>query len=195
MPDPYEGAHGFVFLHDDDVRAPAEVIGQLRQNLRTPEDPDRPIFFAATFQGDFAGFAHFAADDVEGLADLTGSLLFDAGIRSDYAVEGVVHKHSQSLALKGPKRKSPRYCAICRVRTSEAPAVVLDAIAQEFDESEPFVGGSRVIGSFQLLIELGSDEEPDLRSAVERMLGVQGVAAAQVATTDTGRREDDGRSA
>ena len=195
MPEPYEGAHGFVFLHDDDVRAPAEVIGELRQHLRTLDRPDGPIFFAETFQGDFAGFAHFAADDLEGLAELTGSLLFDAGIHSDYAVEGVVYKHSQTSAPKGPKRKSPRFCAICRVRTSETPAVVLDAIGQEFDESEPFVGGSRVIGTFQLLIELGSDDEPGLQAAIERMLGVSGVAAAQVATTDTGRREDEGRSA
>ena len=195
MPEPYEGAHGFVFLHDDDVRAPAEVIGELRQHLRTLDRPDGPIFFAETFQGDFAGFAHFAADDLEGLAELTGSLLFEAGIHSDYAVEGVVYKHSQTSAPKGPKRKSPRFCAICRVRTSETPAVVLDAIGQEFDESEPFVGGSRVIGTFQLLIELGSDDEPSLQSAIERMLGVSGVAAAQVATTDTGRREDEGRSA
>ena len=195
MPEPYEGAHGFVFLHDDDVRAPAEVIGELRQHLRTLDRPDGPIFFAETFQGDFAGFAHFAAADLEGLAELTGSLLFEAGIHSDYAVEGVVYKHSQTSAPKGPKRKSPRFCAISRVRTSETPAVVLDAIGQEFDESEPFVGGSRVIGTFQLLIELGSDDEPSLQSAIERMLGVSGVAAAQVATTDTGRREDEGRSA
>jgi hypothetical protein len=195
VPDPYEGAHGFVFLHDDDMRAPAEVISELRQNLRTPENPDRPIFFADTFQGDFAGFAHFAADDLEGLANLTGSLLFDAGVHSDYAVEGVVYKHSRTLAPKGPKRKSPRFCAICRVRTSETPAVVLDAIGQAFDESEPFVGGSRVIGTFQLLIELGSDDDRSLQSAIERMLGVSGVAAAQIATTDTGRGEDEGRGA
>ncbi len=194
MPDPYEGAHGFVFLHDDDMRAPAEVIGELRQNLRTPDDPDRPVFFAATFQGDFAGFAHFAADDLEGLADLTGSLLFDAGIHSDYAVEGVYYKNARSVPM-APKRKSPRFCAICRVRTSETPAVVLDAIAREFDESEPFVGGSRVIGTFQLLIELGSDDEPSLEVAIERLLGVSGVTTAQVGTTDTGRREDEGRSA
>jgi hypothetical protein len=194
VPDPYKGAHGFVFLHDDDMRAPGEVIGELRRSLRTPDDPDQPVFFAATFQGDFAGFAHFAADDLEGLADLTGSLLFDAGIHSDYAVEGAFHKNSL-LEPMAPKRKSPRYCAICRVRTSERPAVVLDAIAREFDEGEPFVGGSRVIGTFQLLIELGTEDEPSLQVAIERLLGVSGVTAAQVGTTDTGRREAEGRSA
>jgi len=186
VPDPYEGAHGFVFLHEDDGRAPSEVIGDLREYVRTDDNPDLPVFFAATFEGDFAGFAHFAADDLEGLVELTGSILFDAGVRSDYATEGAFYKTASATAM-APKRKSPRFCAICRVRTSETPMVVLDAIAAEFEEREPFVGGSRVIASFQLLIELGAADEPSLWTAIERLRSLPGVHAVQVGTTDTGR--------
>ncbi len=169
-----------MFLHQDDPRPPSEVIDDLRQHL----DPDDgPVFFASTFEGDFAGFAHFAADDLEGLVDFTGSTLFDAGIRSDYATEGSVHRGAGGP--KGPKRKSPRYCAICRVRTNDRPKSVLAAIVEEFGDEEPFVGGSRVIARFPLLVELGSDDEPGLAEAIERLGNVPGVQAVKVGTTDT----------
>jgi hypothetical protein len=180
VPGPYEGVHGFLFLHEGDPRPPSEVIDELRQHL----DPDHgPVFFASTFEGDFAGFAHFAADDLEQLVDFTGSTLFDAGIRSDYATEGSVHRGAGGP--KGPKRKSPRFCAICRVRTNDRPKSVLAAIAEEFGDAEPFMGGSRVIARSPLLIELGSDDVPGLAEAIERLRNVPGVHAMKVGTTDT----------
>ncbi|HEY5906004.1 MAG TPA: hypothetical protein VIX39_09340 [Actinomycetota bacterium] len=180
MPGPYEGVHGFVFLYEGDPRPPSEVIDDLLQHL----DPDHgPVFFASTFEGDFAGFAHFAADDLEQLVDFTGSTLFDAGIRSDYATEGSVHRGAGGP--KGPKRKSPRFCAICRVRTNDRPKLVLAAIAEEFGDAKPFMGGSRVVARFPLLIELGADDEPGLTAAIERLGNVSGVQAMKVGTTDT----------
>lgn len=180
MPGPYEGVHGFVFLYEGDPRQPSEVIDDLLQHL----DPDYgPVFFASTFDGDFAGFAHFAADDLEGLVNFTGSTLFDAGIRSDYAAEGSVFQ--SAIGLKGPKRKSPRFCAICRVRTNDRPMDVMVAIAEEFGDEKPFIGASRVIARFPLLVELGSDDESGLAEAIERLRNVPGVHAMKVGTTDT----------
>lgn len=180
MPGPYEGVHGFVFLYEGDPRPPSEVIEDLLQHL----DPDHgPVFFASTFDGDFAGFAHFAADDLEGLVNFTGSTLFDAGIRSDYATEGSVHQ--SAIGPKGPKRKSPRFCAICRVRTDDRPANVLADIAEEFGDEQPFMGGSRVIARFPLLVELGADDETGLAEAIERLGEVPGVRGMKVGTTDT----------
>jgi len=184
VPGKYVGIHGFVFLHEGDPRPPSEVIDDLLQYL----DPDRgPVFFASTFEGDFAGFAHFAADDLEALVDFTGSTLFDAGIRSDYATEGSVYR--SGIGPKGPKRKSPRFCAICRVRTNDRPKSVLAAIAEAFGDEEPFMGGSRVIARFPLLVELGSDDESELATAIERLGNVSGVHAMKVGTTDTGKAE------
>jgi hypothetical protein len=186
MPAPYEGVHGFVFLYQDDPADPSDVIRDLLEHL----DPDHgPVFFASLFEGDFAGFAHFAADDLEGLVDFTGSQLFDAGIRSDYATEGAVHKDTAGTP-KGPKRKSPRFCAICRVRTTDRPKLVLQQIANAFGDKRPLMGASRVIGGFQLLVELGSNDPDALEQAIERLRKVPGVGVAQVGMTDTGQEEE-----
>jgi hypothetical protein len=187
MPGPYEGVHGFVFLYQDDPADPSDVIDSLLE-LRDPYQG--PVFFAALFEGDFAGFVHFAAGDLEGLVDFTGSRLFDAGVRSDYAVEGAVHR--DATGPRGPKRKSPRFCGICRVHTSDTPRSVLRAIASAFDGGRPLVGASRVIGGFQLLVELGADDPDELDRAIESLRSVPGVETVEVGTTDTGQRVDPG---
>lgn len=186
MPGPYEGVHAFAFLYDSDERPPAEVIAELQEDL---DKQHGPVFFAALFDGDFAGFAHVAQDDASDLVDYANSRLFDAGIRSDYATEGRVFIGGGGP--KGPKRKSPRFCGICRVKTNQRPATVLDRIAAEFDDDEPFVGGSNVIGRFQLLIELGADDKDTLRDAIERLKGVDGVHRMKVGIADTGEGSDD----
>lgn len=186
MPGPYEGTHAFVFLHDDDERPPAEVIDELREDL---DKEHGPVFFAHLFEGDFAGFAHFAQDGLTELVDYANSRLFDAGIRSDYATEGATYIGGG--LPRGPKRKSPRYCAICRVKTNQRPATVLEAIADAFGGEEPFVGGSRVIARFQLLIELGTDDGFDsLRDAVAVLEGVDGVQRVRYAVADTGEHPE-----
>jgi hypothetical protein len=189
MPGPYEGVHGFVFLYAEGDTRPAEVIENLLEHVDREKGP---VFFASLFEGDFEGFAHFAGDGLLGLVDFIGSELFDAGVRSDVVTEGSVH--SNGLVQMGPKRKSPRYCAICRVHTTDKPKPVLDAIAEAFDNSEPFVGASRVIGGFPLLVELGSDDEGMLSEAIERLRNVSGVGDVLVGRTDT-RHEEQGSSA
>ena len=126
----YEGVHAFLFLHKNDPVPPADVIGAVEQY----KGDGGPVFFAAEFRGDFAGFVHFAADTLEELMDFKDHELFDAGVRSDYVAEGTVLGAADAQP-KGPKRHSPRYCAICRVRTTETPDEVLDAIAEAFDET------------------------------------------------------------
>lgn len=193
MPEPYEGVHGFVFLYVDDANPPGEVIEEIRKCLT----PEGHVFFASPFDGDFAGFAHFSADDLLGLVDFIDTELFDAGVRSDYATEGaVLQKPDVLMTPMGPKRKSPRFCAICRVRTTERPGDVLVRIAEAFDYGEPLVGASRVIGTFPLLVELGSDDEDGLADAIDRLRGVRGIAdGTQVATTDTGSTAEQASSA
>ena len=187
MPGPYQGVHAFVFLYEGDNPDPATVIEQLQPDL----DPEHgPVFFASLFEGDFQGFAHFAADDLEGLVDYTGSFLFDAGIRSDYATEGSVYKNSQGQR-RGPKRRSPRYCAICRIRCERRPRVVLEDIAKEFNDNRPFMGAARVIGAFQLLVELGSNFEDKLDLAITRLGSVAGVDEMLLAKADTGEGDDE----
>jgi hypothetical protein len=178
----YEGVHAFLFLHKNDPVPPADVIRAVEQY----KHDGGPVFFAAEFRGDFAGFVHFAADTLEELMDFKDHELFDAGVRSDYVAEGTV-LGAADVQPKGPKRHSPRYCAICRVRTTQRPDEVLDVIAEAFDRDEPLVGASRVIGRFPLLVELGSEDQSELEGAIERLRNVDGVNgdAMQVGTVDT----------
>ena len=150
----YQGVHAFLFLHKNDPVPPADVIRAVEQY----KHDGGPVFFAAEFRGDFAGFVHFAADTLEELMDFKDHELFEMReFAPDYVAEGTV-LGAADVQPKGPKRHSPRYCAICRVRTTRRPDEVLDAIAEAFDRDEPLVGASRVIGRFPLLVELGSVE-------------------------------------
>ena len=89
----------------------------------------------------------------------------------------------------GPKRHSPRFCGICRVRTTEKPLSVMAAIGEAFGNEEPLIGASLVIGRFSLLVELGSDDMDELNEAIERLRGVPGVGDIRVGTADTGAEE------
>jgi hypothetical protein len=187
VPGPYEGVHGFVFLYDGDPTSPSEVIERVREHLNPSMGP---VFFASLFDGDFAGFAHFAADDLPKLVDFAGDDMFAAGVRSDFATEGTVLKNGLAQPM-GPKRHSPRFCAICRVRTSVRPGPVLREIGKAFGEKRPLVGASRVIGNFHLLVELGTRDEDALAAGIDRLRNVSGVADMMVGTTDTGQDDEE----
>ena len=184
MPGKYEGKHMFLFLHANDARPPAEVIAELQKQVNHDEGP---LFFASLFEGEFAGFAHYAADHLSGLVDFIGTTLLELGVRSDLSTEGVVHK--AGAQPMGPKRQSPRFCGLCRVRTTDTPRDVMEAIGQAFGNEEPFVGASLVIGRFPMLVELGSDDMDELTDAIERLRGVPGIDDIRVGTADTGAEE------
>ncbi len=88
MTGPYEGVHGFLFLHEKDATPPAEVIEGLGKLL---DREHGPVFFASLFDGAFAGFVHYAADDLPALGQFVNDELFDLGVRSDHSTEAVVH--------------------------------------------------------------------------------------------------------
>ncbi len=184
MTGPYEGVHGFLFLHEKDATPPAEVIEGLGKLL---DREHGPVFFAALFDGAFAGFVHYAADDLPALGQFVNNELFDLGVRSDHSTEAVVH--TDGVKPMGPKRHSPRFCGICRVSTTEKPLSVMAAIGEAFGNDEPLIGASLVIGRFSLLVELGSDEMDELNEAIERLRGVPGVGDIRVGTADTGEEE------
>ena len=184
MTGPYEGVHGFLFLHEKDATPPEEVIEGLRKLVNRE---DGPVFFASLFDGAFAGFVHYAADDLPALGQFVNNELFELGVRSDNSTEAVVH--TDGIRPMGPKRQSPRFCGICRVRTTEKPLSVMAAIGETFGNEEPLIGASLVIGRFSLLVELGSDDMDELNAAIERLRGVPGVGDIRVGTADTGAEE------
>jgi len=184
MTGPYEGVHGFLFLHEKDATPPEEVIEGLTKLI---DREDGPVFFASLFEGAFAGFVHYAAPDLPALGQFVNNELFELGVRSDNSTEAVVH--TDGVKPMGPKRHSPRYCGICRVSTTEKPLSVMAAIGETFGNEEPLIGASLVIGRFSLLVELGSDDRGRLNEAIEQLRGVPGVGDMRVATADTGAEE------
>jgi hypothetical protein len=191
LPGPYEGVHIFAFLYEGDETPPAAVIEHLGHYI----DRERgPVYFAAVFDGDFQGFAHIVQDDTREGGNLVDGLLWDAGIRSDYVVEGQWHVNPQGHAM-GPTRNSPRFLAMARVSVSQRPSEVMGSIAayfgDELDEQgqsrSPFIGASTMIGGgFHLLVELGDDDREALNRYVESLSGVDGVGRVEVAVVDTG---------
>jgi hypothetical protein len=190
LPEKYSGVHAFLFLFEGDEIPPAALVDNLRPSIRRDAGP---VFFAATFEGDFQGFAHIAHDDTQAVGDLIDGQLWDAGVRSHYVTEGKYHvnRHSQPM---GPTRNSPRFLAIARVYVNQRPTQVMGNIAaffgDELDEYgqslSPFIGASTVIGGFHLLVELGDDDRQALDRHVESLRGADGVSRVEVAVTDTG---------
>lgn len=182
----YDGAHAFSFLYEGDEPPPEEVIENLRRDL----DPvNGPVYFASMFepltQGAFVGFAHVAGETLADLDDLIAARLWDAGVHSDNALEGSFYVNSQMQPM-GPKRQSPRYCVISRVQVNRRPKDVMRDIAKEFDEKEPFIGESHLIGRSRVLVELGADSRESLEGdALPRLRRVPGVAGDETSIADT----------
>lgn len=181
----YDGIHTFLFVScDDDPDARiAEIVKR-----KGPVDPDNgPLHFASVLEpgGDFCGFAHLSRPTPEEMGVLIAEDLWDAGIRSDYETEGVVHTNSSGVAM-GPKRRSPRFCAICRIRVQDRPLQVLRAIAARWNEDDPFIGGSQLLRRSRLLVELGDEDRGALDRHIAILRDFPGVVELKVGVADTG---------
>ena len=102
------------------------------------EFPNGRVLFASVLVGAHKGFAHVRADDgdLAALQRLLFEDLWAEGVRCEHAVEGPVYMPQGVNALpKGPKRKSPPFCALVRVRTDDDPIAVMNEIARRFGDS------------------------------------------------------------
>jgi hypothetical protein len=135
--------------------------------------------FASVLVGAHKGFAHVRADagDLAALQRLIYQDLWAEGVRCEHAVEGPVYMPQGANALpKGPKRRSPPFCALVRVRTDDDPTAVMNEIARRFGDADPFQGASVTFGSADLLVELAGDSLDAVRGPVLDVLrGTPGV--------------------
>jgi hypothetical protein len=160
-----------VFVHAFEGR-PSEGIGGLFGN--------ESVQFAGRFVGSFVGFGRVVAPDLETLQSWIDGQYWDAGVRSDWSV--VVKPSSLSI----PKRRSPDYCAMIRVRVAHDvdPEELLDRLDEHYHDTWEAMGyGAAVVsgGSFDLLVELGADSLPELWSRVRELRGQAGVARTATA--------------
>jgi len=172
---PYEGLHAFAFIRGVE---PGTRLREAVAALRAEEAPDRgPILFASEVVGPYVGFIHLAAD---GLPELQGTIaerLWARGLHAEHAVEWRVYEAAG--ATFGPKRGSPGFTALVRVWTEPGEALeVLERLGEHLGPpGELFKGASVVFGSFDILLELGSDESLSevMDPVLERLHGVEGI--------------------
>jgi hypothetical protein len=176
---PSEGLHAFAFIRGVE---PGTGIREAVEALWAEEAPDRgPILFASEVVGPYVGFVHLAA---EGLPELQGAIadrLWGRGLHAEHAVEWRVYEAAG--ATFGPKRWSPGFIALVRIWTEPGEALeVLERLGEHLGPpGELFKGASVVFGSFDILLQLGSDD--DLAELMDPVLGrlrrVEGIARTE----------------
>jgi hypothetical protein len=165
----YTGLHAFVFIKRvDPGRNIADVIEDIGGTEGTELRNGR-VMFASVCAGAYIGFAHVRVEDgdLAALQRLIYHDLWAEGVHCEHAVEGSVYQaQGADFEPKGPKRKSPPFCALVRVRTDDDPVAVMTEIARRFGDTDPFQGASVIFGSADLLIELAGDQLPAVSEPV-----------------------------
>jgi hypothetical protein len=175
----YSGLHAFVFIgRVDPGRDIAEVIDELG-GPDGREFPNGQVLFASVTVGAYIGFAHVRVEggDLAALQRLIYQDLWAEGVRCEHAVEGPVYTpQGVNARPMGPKRRSPPYCALVRVRTDDDPVAAMDEIAGRFQDADPFQGASVIFGTADLLVELaGESLEAVSAPVLDVMRGTPGV--------------------
>jgi hypothetical protein len=183
----YTGLHAFVFIDGVD---PGGNVADVVENLGGAEGREFAngrVLFASVLVGAYQGFAHVRTGDGD-LAALQRLVYYDLwaeGVRGEHAVEEPVYTPEGVNALpRGPKRKSPPFCALVRVRTDDDPIAVMNEIADRFGDDDPFQGASVTFGSADLLVELAGDSLDAVRGPVLDVIrGTPGVVWTKTSFT------------
>jgi hypothetical protein len=158
--DNYTGLHAFVFMNGvDPGRNIADVIDDIG-GAEGRQFPNGRVMFASVFVGSYIGFAHVRArdGDLAALQRLIFHDLWAEGVRGEHTIEGPVYSPmGTEFKPKGPKRKSPPFCALVRARVDRDPMSVMMEIANRFQDTDPFQGASVIFGKADILIELAGE--------------------------------------
>jgi len=139
------------------------------------------VRFVAQFTGEYKIFVAVEADTLEELQTAIAENYIPAGLQSQSV------KLDVSSRIEAPKRGSPDYCAIVKVKTNGDPEQVLGAIDDAFEEryqqDEPdhhlfSYGACTVVPGpdFQILVDLGADSFQEvIRTAKVDLRAVDGV--------------------
>jgi hypothetical protein len=156
----YTGLHAFAFIDGvDPGRNVADVVEDIG-GVEGREFPNGRVMFASVTVGAYKGFAHVRVDqgDLAALQRLIFEDLWAEGVRCEHAVEGPLYTpQGVNATPMAPKRKSPPFCALVRVRTDDDPIAVMNEIARRFGDTDPFQGASVTFGTADLLVELAGD--------------------------------------
>ena len=179
-PHAYDGVHGFVYIHPQG-KAPEDVVRDVRK-LGKPR-----VYYASTFVGDdYPAFAHISASTLRKLQDLINGPLWEAGVRTQTAIESGYYV--RGIVPMGAKRKSPGLIAITRLKVHPHR---IDGVLQELgdlDERIGFVGASSVTGRDDILLQVTGGSIDEVKAALgEHLPGIDGVIRTSTAFTDGDR--------
>ena len=147
------------------IRQVVESVGAIRDQVK----------FVAHFIGSFAVYTRMESRSLEDAQTFIAGPLWDAGVHSETSTELKVS------SIRGPKRASPPYCALVRVRAAGSPFALLDALDEafkdKFDENTYWYGAAVVSGrGFDVLVDLGRPSFEELWTAIaDDLLTVEGI--------------------
>jgi hypothetical protein len=178
----YDGVHVFVFVDHVDGPPTNGLSNAVEELSRIPE-----VRFAARMLGPYPLFAHLRSDDVRGMLDLIDGPLWRAGVRCSYAKETSVTVVSG--LKKGTKRGSPGAIALTRIWME--PSSGQDDDVESLLQALPglvgpaFKGASAVAGDFDILLQLGHEDDVDLvLHAASRVRRFPGVGRTETSLTE-----------
>jgi hypothetical protein len=168
--------HLHVFSHAAD-RSPGDIVKALRE-LESPR-----VRFASQYIGSFQAYAHVEVDALDEAMRLANEL-WGRGIRTETSSEVKISR------INGPKRASPRYNALVRIRPDIGPFRLLDdlddAFESRFDPDTYWYGAAVVTGrGYDLLVDLGRPTIEELAEAVlDDLRAVDGIGRTDTSWAD-----------
>jgi hypothetical protein len=153
-----DSVHVHVFSHAND-RSPADVLNSLRSLDASA------LKFASTFVGSFQVYAHTEFPTIGHAQAGFSELLWPQGVRTELSTEVAISQ------ISAPKRNSPDFCALVRVRPQGNPFEFLntldDHFGELFDPDSYWYGAAVVTGrGYDLLVDLGRPSFEELMDAV-----------------------------
>jgi hypothetical protein len=166
--------HFHVFSHAED-RRPSEVVAAVAEL-------GKGVHFVGQFIGSFQVYAHLKVPELADAQQLVDDL-WPQGLRTETSFE------VRPSTIMGPKRRSPDFCALVRVRPKDDPFTVLDRLDEHFgplfDEDTFWYGAAVVSGRFDLLVDLGRPSLDELVETVRTDLrGVPGIGKTETSWAD-----------
>jgi hypothetical protein len=161
-----------VFSHAVSTEAGASLRDVVQAVGRYSPDP---VKFTAHFVGSFVLYTRLETATLGDAQDFIAGPLWEAGVRSQASTEIKVS------SILGPKRGSPPYCALVRVRAAGDPLELLDALDDAFQGKDPdtYGYGAAVVSGrgFDLLVDLGRPSFEELTQAIiQDLRTVEGIA-------------------
>lgn len=170
-----ESLHVHVFSSAVDV-SPSNVVAEVGSF------GDRGVRFVGQFVGSFQVYAHLEVPTLGDAQQLVDDL-WPSGLRTQMSTEVAV-------GLFGPKRGSPNFCALVRLRPDADPFAVLDNLDAKFgplrDPDSYGYGAAVVTGrGYDILVDLG---RPTMELLVDAVLNdlraVEGIGRTDTSWAD-----------